>query len=243
MCAVASVKLVLADAAALHALFDQQLSKGRAFVPGVATVSELQACDLVLEHAGRTHTLPAEAVFVKTEGPGCGVGLQLARLDEAGKGALRAFVQGSSLGAAAPEQPAIDEGQTMRLQERVRSLSTVEQQRLAVKGTLTERVTLERAFGANVWESLLSNPRITSPEVATIARKGTLPRPLVENIAGHPSWVAVPEVQRALLSNPRASGAVIAKVLQAMARSDLILVPQQTAYPQTVRAAAKKMLG
>jgi hypothetical protein len=69
-----------------------------------------------------------------------------------------------------------------------------------------------------------------------------LPRPLVETIAGHPTWIAVPEVQRAVLSNPHAPPAVVTKVLQAMKRVDLLLVPQQTAYPQGVRAAAKKML-
>jgi hypothetical protein len=36
---------------------------------------------------------------------------------------------------------------------------------------------------------------------------------------------------------------VVTKVLRALPLSDLQLVPRQTAYPQTVRAAAKKMLG
>jgi hypothetical protein len=35
----------------------------------------------------------------------------------------------------------------------------------------------------------------------------------------------------------------VAKVLRAMPRGDLARVPQQTAYPMTVRAAAKKLLG
>jgi hypothetical protein len=114
---------------------------------------------------------------------------------------------------------------------------------MAAHGTMQERIVLERTFGANVWESLLANARLTTPEVARIARKGTLPRQLVEDIAGHASWVAAPEVQRALLANPRSSGAVVQKVLRALSRSDLQLVPQQTAYPASVRAAAKKMLG
>jgi hypothetical protein len=36
---------------------------------------------------------------------------------------------------------------------------------------------------------------------------------------------------------------VIEKVLRGMSRSDLQLVPQQTAYPGPVREAAKRMLG
>jgi hypothetical protein len=78
--------------------------------------------------------------------------------------------------------------------------------------------------------------------VARIARKGTLPRPLVEVVAANASWLAAGEVQRALLSNPRASAAVIGKALHAMPRAELARVPQQTAYPAAVRQAAKKLL-
>ena len=94
-----------------------------------------------------------------------------------------------------------------------------------------------------MWETLLRNPRLTIPEVARIGRKGTLPRPLVEAIAANGSWLAAGEVQRALLSNPRSSTAVIEKLLRAMSRSELNLVLQQTAYPVTVRQAAKRVLG
>ncbi len=129
------------------------------------------------------------------------------------------------------------------LQDRIRGLSHTEQQKVAAGGGMQERIVLERTFGANVWESLLGNPRLTIPEVAKIARKGTLPRPLVENIAGHPSWMAAPEVQRALLGNPRVTAAIIGKILGSMSRSELALVPQQTAYPQGVRMQARKLLG
>jgi hypothetical protein len=246
---VVALTLRLADPAALRAMYESHLSKGRAFVPGASGVTELQACELVVEHAGRSHRLRAEAVFVKAEDPGRGVGLQLAPLDAAGKAELLAFVEQAErpedlVAELPPEAPAEagDDRAAQNLQERIRGLSSTEQQRIAQGGTMAERIVLERTFGANVWEALLGNPRLTIPEVARIARKGTLPRPLVENIAGHPSWLAAAEVQRALLGNPRSTTAVTTKVLQAMTRGELQLVPQQTAYPQAVRALAKKML-
>lgn len=243
---MASVTLVLGDRQELRELFEQSLSKGRAFVRGATGVQPLEACALVLALGERSHTLRAEAVFVKDEDPGRGVGLQLAPLDAAGLEALRAFVDGED--AATDPEPGgpEDEGDGERpgtLHDRIRGLSHAEQQRLAANGSMPERIALERAFGANVWEALLGNPRLTIPEVAKIARKGTLPRPLVENIAGHASWLAAPEVQRALLGNPRTTAAIIAKVLASMSRSDLLLVPQQTAYPQAVRMQARKLLG
>jgi len=239
---VATLTLGLGDLQALRALFEQHLSKGRAFVPGATGVGPLEACVLVLEHEGRRHELKAEAVFVKEEGPGCGVGLQLTPpLDEAGLALLRAFVDASDGKVSAPEASEA-EGGAASLQDRIRALSHTEQQRVAANGSMQERIVLERTFGANVWESLLTNPRLTIPEVAKIARKGTLPRPLVENIAGHSAWLAAPEVQRALLGNPRSTAAIVSKVLGVMSRADLVLVPQQTAYPQGVRMQAKKML-
>jgi hypothetical protein len=245
---LSSLTLSVADAAALRLLFEKELAHGRAFVPGAEGVTALTPCELVIEHAGRSHRLSAEVVFVKEEDPGHGVGLQLASLDPAAREALRSFVDSAVDGtepAAADDEPAKadDEKLALSLQERIRSLTPVEQQRLAAAGTLSERTALERMFGPSVWETLLRNARLTVPEVARIGRKGTLPRPLVDVIAANPSWLAAPEVQRALLSNPRSSPVVVEKVLRGMARSDLQLVPQQTAYPGTVREAAKRMLG
>jgi hypothetical protein len=251
---VRSLTLTVTDGAELQTLFDQDLSKGRAFVHGATGVAEFEACELWLEHAGRTHKLRAEVVFIKLEGLGCGVGLQLSSFDAAALAELTAFVHTATARAAEPavpeggagtesiEQEVPERGPVVSVHDRVRMLTPVEQQKVAANGTLSERVALERIFGPNVWEALLANPRLTLPEVATIARKGTVPRPTIETLAGHASWLAAPEVQRALLSNPRSTAAVIGKVLQVMARSDLVLVARQTSYSHSVRTAAKKKL-
>ena len=239
--------LTVADASDLRALFEGQLSKKRVFVPGAEGVAEQAACALVLEHAGRTITLVAEAVYVKCEEPGLGVGLQLSSLDDAAMNELRAFVDGSQ-GPPEANEPASsprgadDEREPVHLHERIRTLSGPEQQRMAANGTLAERTALERMYGPVVWETLLKNPRLTIPEVARIARKGTLPKPLVELIGAGSAWLAAGEVQRALLANPRTTSPVIEKIFRAMPRRDLARVPQQTAYPMTVRVAAKKLL-
>jgi hypothetical protein len=243
-----SLSLTVTDAAALRALFEKDLAHGRAFLPGAGGVDALTQCELVIEHAGRTLRLAAEVVFVKEEDPGRGVGLQLAPMDAAAREALQSFVDSAvdgvdGAGAVAESTKGDDEKLARNLQERLRSLSAVDQQRLAAAGTLSERMALERMYGPTVWETLLRNSRLTIPEVARIGRKGTLPRPLVDVIAANPSWIAAGEVQRALLSNPRSSPAVIEKVLRGMSRNDLQLVPQQTAYPGPVREAAKRMLG
>jgi hypothetical protein len=171
---VRSLTLTVADRTELQALFDEDLSKGRAFVPGATGVEAFEACELCLEHAGRMHKLRAEVVFIKLEGIRCGVGLQLSSFDAAALAELTAFVHAATTKST---EPAASEGGAGSMHDRVRTLSPVEQQKVAANGTLPERVTLERIFGPNVWEALLANPRLTLPEVATIARKGTVPRP------------------------------------------------------------------
>lgn len=125
---------------------------------------------------------------------------------------------------------------------RLRNLSLPDQLKIAHRGTLGERVVLERLYGKLVWEALLRNPRVTVPEVARIARMGALPRPLLEIILGNGAWLAVPEIRRALLGNPRLPAEHIPKLLRLLPRHELRLLPTATAYPVAVRDWARRLL-
>jgi hypothetical protein len=126
--------------------------------------------------------------------------------------------------------------------ERLRGLNLAAQIKLATSGELHERIVLERLYGKNVWETLLRNPRLTAPEVSRIARYGSLPRVLLELILANNAWLQVPEVRRALLSNPRLGNDQIVKVLRLTPKHELKLAAVQTAYPHAVRNAAKMLL-
>jgi hypothetical protein len=130
---------------------------------------------------------------------------------------------------------------TAHVHERLRGLSVVEQLRVARQGDLSERMVLERLYGKTVWEALLRNSRISVPEVSRLARLGTMPRPLLELILANPAWLQVPQIRRALLSNPRLSQDMVHRVLTLLPRDELQVVPQITAYPAAVRMAAKTM--
>lgn len=129
------------------------------------------------------------------------------------------------------------------VQRRVRELSPREAQKLAAKGDLAERRALERVYGKLVWDHLLKNPRVSKPEVAALARKHTVPRPLLEAIVDHAAWIRDPQVRRALLANPRMTRSMIDKVLRVTPRAELKLMPKQTAYPRAVREQASRLLG
>jgi hypothetical protein len=221
---------------------EENLRKGRAFVVGAAELAERERCSLVVVHpaSGATLSLEAEVVWVKREAPGAGVGVQLVGFDDEARRALAEFV------ASSPPAPEPEEthspGAPRNLHERVRALSLAERITVARQGSLPERVVLERTFGASVWEGLLLNPQITPPEVAKIAKNGTLPRPLVQVIVANAAWVAVPEIQRALLGNPRVTGAALERVIRAVPKAELTRVATLTAYRAEVRTLATKAL-
>jgi hypothetical protein len=130
----------------------------------------------------------------------------------------------------------------LNVHERMRGLSMAQQIKYAHTGEASERIVLERLYGKNVWEGLLRNPRLTGPEVARIARMGALPRPLMEIIVGNGGWLQIPEVRRALLSNPRLAPDHINKILRMLPKHELKLAAAQTAYPMAVRDVAKRMI-
>jgi len=213
---------------------DENLSHGRAFVPGAGPLPERSVCTLRLLHplTGASHCIEAEVVWVVVGGAAAGVGVMFRDFDPAAGERLSAFVA----------QAAGQKKRAVNMMERVRSYSTSEQMRRARDGELTERTALERVYGKGVWEPLLQNQRISPPEVARIARKGGLPKPLVDIITGQPAWLASPEIRRALLTNPRVTGPALERVLAPCSPRDLELIASQVLYPIGVRQAAKRKI-
>jgi hypothetical protein len=336
---LAEIVVEYPDTDRLLAEFERDLRKGRAFAHGARGVQARDLCAVTLIHppSGERCELTAEAVWVQSDGPGVGVGVQFDQTDERWLGKLEAFVGSAklrvqaeadaaaearaailgnaelsaALAATRQEQEASTDGDTSaahtamfddeddwgrdenaapegsvapgessaeaddvadteteghaapnealseaekdeharrearrseNLFDRIRALKPQEAQKVARQGTLPERVALERSFGGAVWEGLLQNPSITGQEVAKISKKGSLPKPVLSLIVANAAWVAIPEVQRALLSNPRLGAAGMVRVLQALSQSDLKRMSKSTAYSHAVRAAAGKLV-
>lgn len=232
------IRLAFETVDQLRELFDNQLRYRRLFVTGVFTFAERARCTVVLEYPrDERFALDAEAVYVKSDEPGAGAGFELVGLDASKLIELERFV-GQAVAKVAKENP-----NSRNLYERIRQLGLRERETTARQGGLTERVALERCYGSSVWEALLQNPQLSVPEVAHIAKNGTLSIPLVSVIVANHAWLANAEVRRALLSNPRATGAHLDRVLKAMPRTELKQLVQASPYRTQVKAAAKKLLG
>jgi hypothetical protein len=227
------LKLSYASPEALQQAIDKDLEKGRAFVPGHEQAAERQPCELVLAHPTLDASFKISAQVVWCDPNGSGVGLEFVDWGPTQIKALRSFAART---AKEPERRATN------VYDRVRKLKPHEAQQLARNGGQAERIALERCFGGAVWEALLQNPQLTGHEVASIAKKGGLPRPVLAMIVANGAWVALSEVQRALLTNPRLESSAVTRILRAMTRPDLMRVGQQARYPARVRSEAKKLL-
>lgn len=238
---------VVLDLAGKHELARDLVASG-VFVPGCA-VPLNEECELVMRAATDEVRVPALVVFVNA----AGAGLQLL-CDAEQKQKIAALASPPVAEEPAAEEPAAEEQPAeesepedsspaaKNIHERLRGLTLVQQIKLARDGDASERVVLERMYGKNVWEALLRNPRLTGPEVARIARMGALPRPMIELIVNNGAWLQIPEVRRALLTNPRLGVDHVQRILRLMPKHELKLAPMQSAYSFAVRDAARRML-
>jgi predicted DCC family thiol-disulfide oxidoreductase YuxK len=246
---------VVLDLGSDHALA-RDLAAGGVFVPG-CVVALGDECDLVVRAEPDELVLVARVVFVDPRGAGlelvgCGPELkdQLAAMANAATQRAEGADEDvtSSYGVVtADDHDEVVESDAARkiarnIHERLRGLTLVQQHKIAKHGEVSERIVLERMYGKSVWEHLLRNPRITAPEVARIARMGALPRPMVEVICNNGAWLQIPEIRRALLSNPRLGTDQILRVLRLVPKHELKLAATATSYPHPVRDAAKRLL-
>lgn len=234
------------------------LARGGLFLWGEELAIESE-CEVVLRGGPRPVEVTARVVFAGDDG----VGVEL-EVDAAERSRLAGIARAAPPDEDAPEDSAPEdnagvllpeaepepepearaerEGPPKNVYERLRGLPLVAQYKVARTGELHERIALERIYHKTVWDPLLRNPRITPHEVAHLARMGNLPRPQLELICSNPTWLNVPEVRRAVLSNPRLGVDQIIRVLRMLPRPELKLVPMQTAYPHAVREHARQLL-
>ncbi len=230
---------VILDLAGDHQLA-RDLAAGGVFVPGcIAPIFD--EVELIVRSGAAEVSVTARIVFVNASG----AGLELLAISAEQKQRLAELAAGERAPEADPEaddEPPEVKKHARNVHERLRGLTLVQQIKLAATGETSERIILERMYGKTVWEPLLRNPRLTSPEVARIARMGALPRPMIELICANGAWLQVPEVRRALLTNPRLATDQIIRILRLLPKHELKLAAAQTSYAQAVRDVAKRLI-
>lgn len=243
----------------------RNISAGGVFVPG-CTLPINSDCTLLVRGPMEELELVARVVYVDAKK---GAGLELANFTPAMREHVTRIMTAWATptdtpaadadagepepepGGDIPDEPELTDEEkadpvkrkhVQSLHERLRGLSLAQQIKAASSPDPQERILLERFYNKNVWEPLLRNPRLTPPEVARLARLGSLPKPLLEIIVSNGAWLQMPEVRRALLQNPRLSADQVMRILRLLPKPELKLATTQTAYPFTVRDCARRLM-
>ncbi|MFM2420575.1 MAG: hypothetical protein RL385_5298 [Pseudomonadota bacterium] len=234
------------DRAAAEAAYRERLRLGRAQVVTAAALSAGDPVVLSVIHPETGDVLQLAARVERSEMCADGSRVEVALVDDGPQAIARlgGFVAATPDTEAEPDANAVDplDAPLSPRAARLRNLNEAQRIQVARSSVLEDRVILERLYGPSVWPLLLHNPKITIAEVARIARKGTVPRPLLDLISEHDQWHRQSLVRRALLANPRLGTDSALRLLRATPPRELKLVPQQTAYPVQVRTLAQRLL-
>ncbi len=123
--------------------------------------------------------------------------------------------------------------------KRIKSLAVPQKLKLAEEGNFTQRNLLFRMYGKLVFDSLLKNPRITEPEVAKLAKLGTLPPPLFQVICMRPDWLRSERIRNNLLANPRTPVGIMQRVVSKLSKQELRPLLRRHDLPPAAQAAIK----
>jgi hypothetical protein len=95
---------------------------------------------------------------------------------------------------------------------------------------------------AQVLYSLLKNPRITTDEVARIARSSLLSSVTADLISKTTQWSTSLEIRAALVHNPRTPTPLALRLLPTLPESEIRQIAKATAVSQALRQAALKLV-
>ncbi|HQR46318.1 MAG TPA: hypothetical protein PLB02_05070 [Thermoanaerobaculia bacterium] len=140
--------------------------------------------------------------------------------------------------AVAPEPEAKDGSHW----DRLRGLSRAEKLLLAPKADRTERLVLVQDNDPQVLYALLKNPRITLDEVVRIAKSAYLVYQTAELILKTSQWSANPEVQVALVRNPKTPPVFALRLLPTLPEAEVKAIARGAATSMALKQAALKRL-
>jgi hypothetical protein len=210
--------------------YENNLSAGGLCFPSETRLPEFSPINLTLKLSGRGEIVVPATVVRQMDG------------------ALAVAIEGSAekIFAALNTSPATEETPNQRKEQnawdRVRDLSRTEKLLLAPKADRSERAVLIQENDAQVLFSLLKNPRITTDEVARIARSPLLSSVTADLISKTTQWTNSPEIRIALVHNPRTPTPLALRLLPTLPEPEIRQIAKATAVSQALRQAALKLV-
>jgi len=122
-------------------------------------------------------------------------------------------------------------------------MDTHQKIQLALKGGRAERRILLKDSHYMVHSYVLKNPKITSEEVANIAKMHSITGDMIKSICDNFEWMSNHAVRLAMIKNPKTPIPVIQKHIQQLRDNDLLQVAKSENVRNEVSKMAKKVLG
>jgi hypothetical protein len=214
----------------LRVEYDNNLSAGGLCFPAETSLPEFSPINLTLKLSGRGEIVVPATVVRQMD-----AALAVA-IEESPARILAALNTGPAAEEASPQR------KELNAWDRVRDLSRTEKLLLAPKADRSERAVLIQENDAQILYSLLKNPRITTDEVARIARSTLLSSVTADFIAKTTQWSGSPEIRAALVHNPRTPTLLALRLLPTLPESEIRQIAKATAVSQALRQAALKLV-
>jgi hypothetical protein len=143
--------------------------------------------------------------------------------------------------AEEPEEESTPDQQASTLQK-IAALTVAQRMQLAMKGTREERGILIRDPNKIVAVAVLSSPKITETEVASIARMPNVSDEILRMIANTRAWIKNYDVIVGLVKNAKTPVAVSMNLLARLSERDLRMLSTDRNIPDILRITARKKI-
>ena len=134
-----------------------------------------------------------------------------------------------------------EERKTSTLQK-IASMTVAQRMALAMKGSREERALLIRDPNKIVGVAVLSSPKLTETEVASIARMASISDELLRLIANTRAWIKSYDVVLGLTKNPKTPLAVSMNLLSRLNEKDMRALSSDRNVPDVLRITARKKI-
>ena len=142
--------------------------------------------------------------------------------------------------APEPETPANEDAKSTL--QRLAALTVAQRMGVAMKGTREERAILIRDPNKLVSVAVLSSPKMSEPEVESIAKMASISEEILRIIANTRAWMKRYGIVLALARNPKTPVAISMNLLSRLNDKDLRAISTDRNVPEVLRITARQKI-
>jgi hypothetical protein len=142
--------------------------------------------------------------------------------------------------APEPEKPAEETAQSTL--QRIAAMTVAQRIGLAMKGSREERAILIRDPNKLVSVAVLSSPKMSEPEVESIAKMASISEEILRIIANTRGWMKRYGIVLALARNPKTPVAISMNLLSRLTEKDVRAISTDRNVPEVLRITARQKI-